>query len=298
MSSSESNSSHPITRPMLAVDYAPSILAFPVIASPKIDGLRCVKVNGKALTRSFKEIPNAHIRSLIQTLPDGVDGELTSGTDFRESTGNIRCEYGSPKFTYWVFDYVKEGLLKPFHDRLNDLNEVLWPDWVKLVPQHYIHNDEELEALENEYLAQGFEGLMLRKPNGPYKCNRSTLKEGYLLKVKRFLDGEAKIIDFYEQEANNNEAYINQLGTTSRSSHADGRSGKDTLGGIVVQDVATDVTFSIGTGIGWTKEWREVVWKNQDDYRNRIVRYKHLPHGNYDVPRNASMQGFREEFDL
>ena len=288
---------HPITRPMLAVDYDPTTLVFPVIASPKIDGLRCVKVNGKALTRSFKEIPNAHIRGLIEVLPDGLDGELTAGNNFRESTGSIRSEYGKPDFTYHIFDYVTQGLLEPFNQRIHNLNALQLPSYCHIVPQHGVDNESELDVLESHYLGLGYEGLMLRKPNGPYKCTRSTLKEGYLLKVKRFLDGEAVITEFFEQEANNNESYINELGTTSRSTTASGRSGKGTLGGIVVKDCETGNSFRIGTGIGWTQEWRQSVWDNQSSYLHRTVKYKHLPHGNYDVPRNASMQGFREDFD-
>jgi len=36
---------------------------------------------------------------------------------------------------------------------------------------------------------------MLRHPQSPYKQGRSTPKEAYLLKVKRFSDGEAVIVD-------------------------------------------------------------------------------------------------------
>ena len=53
-------------------------------------------------------------------------------------------------------------------------------------------------------LDDGYEGLMLRAPDGPYKFGRSTVKENTLLKVKNFLDDEAEVIGFKEQTTNTN----------------------------------------------------------------------------------------------
>ena len=67
-----------ITKPMLASKCEnPHLLPFPVLATPKLDGIRCLKLGGKALTRSFKPISNRFAREWIEAnLPDGVDGEL------------------------------------------------------------------------------------------------------------------------------------------------------------------------------------------------------------------------------
>ena len=43
-------------------------------------------------------------------------------------------------------------------------------------------------------------------PNAPYKQGRSTVREGYLLKVKTFLDDEATVVRFEERMHNGNEA--------------------------------------------------------------------------------------------
>ena len=40
-----------ITKPMLATKCeCPAALRFPVLATPKLDGIRCLKLGGKALT--------------------------------------------------------------------------------------------------------------------------------------------------------------------------------------------------------------------------------------------------------
>jgi DNA ligase-1 len=232
---------------------------------------------------------------------NGLDGELITG-DFRKSTSELRRTYGEPKFQFMIFDYFVPETNWPFERRLNSLYNCLslgyLPDWCIVLPQIITMNEGSLLCLEQGWLNEGHEGAMLKSPNGLYKFNRSTLKEGLLLKVKRYTDAEAEIIGFYEQETNNNESFINELGTSSRSSHQENKVGKDTLGGLLVRDCKTKQEFRIGTGQGWTTDWRLDVYRNQDKYLGRVITYKHLPHGNYDLPRNASMKGFRDEWDL
>ena len=66
-----------ITKPLLAVAADLEKIEFPVWATPKIDGIRCLKINGQVVSRNFKPIPNHHIRTTLeQILPDGIDGEI------------------------------------------------------------------------------------------------------------------------------------------------------------------------------------------------------------------------------
>ena len=55
-------------------------------------------------------------------------------------------------------------------------------DYVKIVPQTPCFTEEEVLAKDKEYVDSGYEGLVIRDPNAPYKYGRSTVKEGYLLK--------------------------------------------------------------------------------------------------------------------
>ena len=45
--------------PMLASTYTGEDLKFPVLVTPKIDGVRAIKLNGKLVSRSLKQIPNS-----------------------------------------------------------------------------------------------------------------------------------------------------------------------------------------------------------------------------------------------
>ena len=56
-----------ITKPMLAGKCErPDALSFPVLATPKLDGIRCLKIKGRALTRSFKPVSNRFTREWIE----------------------------------------------------------------------------------------------------------------------------------------------------------------------------------------------------------------------------------------
>ena len=69
-----------ITKPMLAaslkninqLDYTKGYLA-----TPKIDGIRALMIDGHLVSRTFKPIRNNYIRTMLEAvLPDGADGEI------------------------------------------------------------------------------------------------------------------------------------------------------------------------------------------------------------------------------
>src|SRR3954463_13358332 len=68
-----------ITEPMLAGKVDLKKLRFPVLTSPKLDGVRCIIQGGVALARSLKPIPNVNVQKALKGLPDGIDGELIMG---------------------------------------------------------------------------------------------------------------------------------------------------------------------------------------------------------------------------
>jgi len=66
-----------IKKPMLASKLENlKDLRYPILCTPKLDGVRALKINGVLVSRNWKPIPNTYIRQLFSTLPDGVDGEL------------------------------------------------------------------------------------------------------------------------------------------------------------------------------------------------------------------------------
>lgn len=293
-----------ITKPMLAGTLEDiSKLKYPVWVTPKLDGIRCLKIDGKAVSRKFKPIPNNYVRTWIEThCPDGFDGEIICpGKTFNETQSLIMTEEGTPDFQYVVFDYVKETLRTAYLDRMNYLLAYFMahgqtmnfaaPLFPKIIINEILLKDE-LDLR----LSRGYEGIMIRSGNGPYKCGRSTLREGFLLKLKVFADSEATVVGFEERLHNNNEAKTDELGHTKRSSHKANLVPAGTLGNLLVKDIKTGVEFGIGTGMD--DALRLEIWNNQQKYLGKIVNYQHQPFGEKDKPRFPSFRGFRDERDL
>ncbi len=292
-----------LKRPMLAGTITDSSkLRYPVIASAKLDGIRCLKVDGKVVSRSFKPIQNEHIRAILEfELPEGADGEIMSGETFQDCTSAVMRRAGKPEFTFWMFDLFDiRNLKEPYTERIHQMEQ--WERkqnsvHVAVVPTRLILSEMELLSYEEECLADGFEGVMVRDPDGPYKEGRSTEKQGWLLKLKRFVDAEAQVIGFEELFHNLNAVEINELGLTTRSHAKEGKVPADTLGKFKVRDLETGAEFFIGTGEGLTQSLRKTIWRNRRAYLGKVVKYKYQAVGVKEVPRLPVWLGFRDRRD-
>lgn len=276
------------------------------LATPKLDGIRCLMIDGVAVSRKFKPIPNHHIRNtLAKIAADGMDGEIICpGKTFNEIQSLVMRQEGEPEFEYHVFDFVEQGtsLDDGYEERLRRLKVVLGNCGTQgiLVPVYptLFLDAESLFGYEAKCVEQGYEGIMIRKPGGKYKCNRSTLKEALLLKIKRFEDSEAEIIGMNEQMTNTNEKEKNELGDSKRSSHLAGMVPNGRLGEFVVRDIHTGQEFKVGTGKGLTLELRKTIWDNKSEYMGKVFTYTFQPAGGKDLPRFPVWKGFRNEADI
>jgi len=312
-----------ITRPLLAgkiEDF--SKIQYPVYATPKLDGIRVLKVDDKIVTRKFKELPNISTRNKLNfLLPNGMDGELMlrNGT-FNEIQSQIMSFNGDPDFVLYLFDYVKDSLNKPYLDRVIDLKQWFdstllkfmvaskipmgittvdpenFKDKVRLIVPKEINNSDELLQYEQECLKLGFEGVMIRVANSKYKCGRSTEKEGILLKLKRFEDSEAKVLGFTEKLRNDNIQEEDIFGLSKRSHKKDGMIPANTLGALLVKDIVTNVEFEVGSG--FDDIIKKEIWENQSKYLGKLIKYKFQPVGVKEKPRFPVFLGFRDLSDL
>ena len=287
-----------IQKPLLAGKFDSEKAKFPYAATPKIDGIRFLMVGGAALTRSFKPIRNEYLQKILSSnLPEGIDGELTSGSTFQECSSIMRIK-GEPDFKVWIFDFVNpKGEVKPYKERMNELSKFESfniPSYEILFPT-IVSNQEQIDQLMINNLNAGYEGLMLRDPNGIYKFGRSSVKENILLKVKEFMDDEAEIIAFREKMVNTNEGLKDNFGRTKRSSCQDGLKPSGTLGGFILRN-SEGLEFSCGSGLN--DALRDEIWKNQSKYLGKLVKYKYMSKGIKELPRHPVFIGFRDELDL
>jgi DNA ligase-1 len=250
-------------------------------------------------SRSGKLIPSQQARCMFSHF-NGLDGELIYDTPTMMNVYNITQSFvmsmrkdaldraGQPLLRFYVFDRVSDA---PFEERLASLPA--GDAWLIPVKQTLLHNMEELLKFEADCLALGYEGIMLKAPNGPYKQGRSTLNEQYLMKLKRFSEFEAIIVGFEEQMTNTNIPIVDDLGYIERSTSKAGLVPADTLGKLVVDYFDGHLEISCGA---MTHEMRKHIWRHQHIFLGKEVVVRHFAVGLDGYrPRFPRFVGFRED---
>lgn len=303
-----------IEKPMLAATIESpddlDHLLYPVFASPKLDGVRCV-TDSSATPHSRKGelFENPYIVELMgrhEELED-LDGELGIGnpTDkefFTRTSAWLRRsdDTNLPEpITFWVFDRVdaERSYQDRFVEEPTDYT-VATPELVvrKLV-QILCRNKQEVLDLEQKWFDEGYEGIMLRGAiyKASYKHGRASMNSQQLMKYKRFADTEGVLIGFVEGKTNNNEATKDALGHTKRSSAKAGKTDSGRVGALLVQSPDFAETVKIGTGIGLTHQLRTDMLENPDKYLGRTVTFTYQPGSDYVKARFPSFKGFRDD---
>ena len=274
-----------------------SAVKFPCIVSPKLDGIRCIIIDGVAMSRSLKPIRNEYVQKCIGNREyNGLDGELIVGDMYAEdcyrvTNSGVMSKDGEPDFIFHIFD--RADMDAPFHDRLNSLPYT--EPFMRIVPHLVATNEDDLLQLESEFLSRGAEGVMVRSFEGRYKQGRSTAKEGILGKLKRFTDAEYEVVGFQERMHNGNEATVNALGHTERSSHKENKIGRGDLGALVCR-TADGLEFNVGTG--FDDQLRRWIWGNRENLHGKLVKVKSFLIGVKDAPRFPVFLGFRDPIDM
>jgi len=280
-------------------------LKFPLLVSPKYDGIRAIVKNGQVRSRTFKLIPSLQVQEDFGYL-EHFDGELIEGKHdenvYNRTQSHVMSEDKPGDVSYHIFDYTPDELLEfPYHERLKQLKfEIrsrfaVTPEDVKLVPQIHCKNLNDLLAVERFYLNAGFEGVIMRDPEGRYKNGRGTWREGLIYKLKRFQDSEAIIVDFIEGQLNKNIQEKDELGYAKRSTAKDGMVPADTLGKFIV-DWNGDI-LEIAPG-NFNHEQRKEIWNNREQYFGYLLKFRYFQHGIKDKPRFPRAVGFRSIEDI
>lgn len=289
---------------MLAARELPDFdaLTYPIWGSPKLDGVRAIVKNGKVLSRTLEIFPNKAAQNFAHL--EGLDGEFLVGSPVDEQVRNItsgmmnRKQDDAPGLKFYVFDVWDHD--DTFDQRMEELKCMAVGETdIVVVPHTLLNSKEELLALEALYLKQGYEGLILRSCDGKYKFGRSTLKEQGMLKVKRFLDAEARVLRVNEEMKNTNKAEKNNLGRTKRSKAKEGMVGKGRAGELEVvglNGAFKDVEFVVPLG-GAGDEGKAWWWDHRNDKKLPVVTYKYFPKGTKDKPLLTTYVGIREDWD-
>ena len=193
--------------PMLAYDYKKKSdkVIFPCFIQPKLDGVRALGIGNELFSRNGNIFPTLeHIKKELENNKENLilDGELyTDDIHFEKIVGLVKKNNKSKeeeidflKIFFNIFDYVDENLT--FEKRLIKLTEFFSKynfKYLKLVKTEICYKKELIEKYLDNYINEGYEGIIIRNSQGKYEEN---IRSNNLLKLKRFIDEEFEIINY------------------------------------------------------------------------------------------------------
>jgi DNA ligase-1 len=283
-----------------------STLRYPLLLSPKLDGVRCIVWEGVAYSRNAKPIRNRFVQKWAEQ-KHNLDGELIVGspTDphcLNNTQSGVMSFDGEPDFTFHMFDVPdaegewpgEQGLKRwEFQERIRHAQTFVEDERIVHVLHKQVLGVQGLMMLENQYLDEGYEGVMLRDPNGPYKHGRSTLREGYLMKLKRFTDGEAVVTGLEQGHVNENLLQRDELGRAKRTRHQENLAPSGMVGTILARDEQWgDLRISPGT---MSHQERVHFFNHPDQLVGKTIHWRSFGYGVKDKPRFPRYYGVRED---
>ena len=297
-----------------------STLNYPLLASCKLDGIRCIFYKGQILSRSLKQIQNKQLREKFEPIRawtektgNVIDGEIYDPKmTFQEITSFVMTEdLTDPKtikkngcileipetLNYYAFDFLYgEQTHHSFYERLTALADVIIEiksPYIHPVLHKKVNTKEEVEQTFEWALNNNYEGLILRNPNSPYKCGRFTIKEGGAFKIKPFVTFDAKITGVEQSTEVNEDAEkkTNELGRSVTSKKKDDRH-------LIEKASAFWVDYEgkpLKVVLAMTDPEKMGVWLNRASLIGKTIEYKGMLVGSKDVPRHPVMIRYRED---
>ncbi len=295
-------------------------IKYPILASYKLDGIRCLFIKGEMLSRSLKPIVNKQLREKFSDLTKYskihnliLDGEIYSPElTFQEITRFVMTQDFEDKksikkhgkvltipdhLKYYAFDSIKDDNFdEPFMKRGLQVDSLgVFENLVEIVSHNFMLCKKDIEKHFKRALEDGYEGLILREKNGRYKCGRGTIKEGLIYKVKPFLPFDSRITGVVQAtKVNPNaEKKTNELGRSVTSKKKDDRILIEKASAFNVQYEGQELKVVLAM----TDEEKEDIWANKESYIGKMIEYKGMLIGAKDVPRHPVFVRFREDKD-
>jgi DNA ligase-1 len=181
---------------VLAEIYQQNIDPRDYLVSEKLDGVRAIWNGRELVFRSGQLVPAPEwfIRALPAT---PLDGELWAGRKrFEWLSGVVRkiepVDTEWREVRYMIFELPGgEGDFRQRAARIREIVANSGEDWLQAVEQFRVEDSAELKRRMTQIVKAGGEGLMLHRADAPYVTGRSDV----LLKLKRWLDAEARVLE-------------------------------------------------------------------------------------------------------
>lgn len=244
------------------------------LLEPKLDGVRCITIidheartviqytrNGKVL-ENFTHISDSllsHIDEIGRSFV--LDGEVVSHS-FQDVMKQVhrKSDVQASDAKLMLFDIVpldefKKGksslgqlqrssllkTLKPIFDKCNN---------IEIIPQVKVNLEDlagklQFKEFNKKAIDAGFEGIMIKEPDAPYECKRSTS----WLKQKPFIEVTLTVINVEEGTGKN-----------------EGR-----LGALICKGIDDGKHIMVNVGSGFTDEQRLEFWTYRSELKGQLV---------------------------
>jgi len=261
----------------------------------KYDGMRCIThvKNSVAYleSRDFNDIMKTtngamkHIQEQMSKFPDGIyDGELFNmelGCFQKQMKAIKKYREGiSEKVNYNIYDMINDDIFDTRKAKINLLIQTSNQPNIKSVETKYYHvvsdniNDtsmyDHIKSLHDQYVKEGYEGLMIRVGDCPYEMNKRSFG---LLKLKVFFDTAAEIIDIIPQDS-------------------DPKKGQPICRVLKAEDELI-VGKEFRTGLAVDHDEQFDMLKNPQNYIGKIAEIRHFGGSDDGIPRHAYYHGLR-----
>jgi DNA ligase-1 len=307
---------------MLAPSKSPELddIEYPMLMSPKLDGIRCLIKEGQILSRSGKPLRNINLEVLLAPLildtGHVFDGELyLHGETFQYITSRVMAtDKPLDGIHLYAFDCMTieewEGeKVTPLIDRITLLTERAWfldcsDDVIHIIPQHHMTSATMVRANYDKWLQDGYEGAILRDPESLYKHGRATKKQGTMFKLKSWTDYDGVIVSVHEGKrlkayarsasVGGERTVKNELGRNKKTYKKEDYEPSGSFGYFTVKLDNSDITVEIGCWDGITDEIRKDLWKRRGSLPGEWCRFKGMSVGVKDKPRMPKDFAFRD----
>ncbi len=310
-------------KPALAADVNLATLKFPCWGMPKIDGVRAWNPNGKLVGRSMDPFKGYGITEYF-SVPQFqyLDGEMTAGAvpnspdqlchASTSAMGKFKDVTEMADVHWWLFDYVAQPGWEYWrrYAKLQDVLKTLQHPRLHLVPYVVVESMAQAQALIEEHLDNDYEGTIFRNHNASHKEGRPSVDGAQqLLRQKPWVDSEA-LVTGIEGDRNENEAKVNTLGRTERSSAKAGKVPNGMVGTLqatLLEDIGSPFTgkplFKKGLPINisqgkMTAVQRKYYFEHPEEIVGHVVKFQHFAHGTLDLPRMAGYLSHRLAEDM
>jgi hypothetical protein len=172
--------------PIPVIKGLKDIKYYPFLVSPCVNGVRVYVENGKVYGLNGKEIVNTYIKSVLAALGTSQGAyEGIINIAGKSSTGKVKEMVNSEvsefekDFIFHIHDFYNGSDLG-YNQRLEILLlavKNLQNNHIAYMPQKLIYTEPQLIKYEKAINTVGYDGIIIRKFDGKYPVNGSTLDE-------------------------------------------------------------------------------------------------------------------------